>query len=109
MRPVFEALRIEIRALDPCVVEECLKYYIAYKAETNFIDIVPRQKRLRLVLNIAYHELSDHKHLATDISHQSHTGNGDTGLNLTTTEDIPYVMGLIRQAFDKQMGNQADG
>ena len=40
-RGLFEALRKEILALDPCVSEEFLKLYIAYKAETNFVDVVP--------------------------------------------------------------------
>jgi predicted transport protein len=35
-------------ALDPCVSEEFLKLYVAYKAETNFVDVVPQAKRLRL-------------------------------------------------------------
>ena len=37
MRPLFEALRKEVLALDPCVAEEIVKSYIAYKAETNFL------------------------------------------------------------------------
>src|ERR1039458_6542015 len=47
MRPVFDALRKEILALDPAVTEEFLKLYVAYKAETNFVDVVPQAKRLR--------------------------------------------------------------
>lgn len=35
MRPLFEALRVELLALDPNITEEILKLYIAYKAETN--------------------------------------------------------------------------
>jgi hypothetical protein len=31
---VFEAFRKEVLALDPCVGEEFLKLYVAYKAET---------------------------------------------------------------------------
>jgi hypothetical protein len=30
MRPLFEALRKEVLALDPCVTEELLKIYVAY-------------------------------------------------------------------------------
>ena len=48
LREVFEAFRKEVLALDPCVTEEFLKLYVAYKAETNFVDVVPQAKRLRL-------------------------------------------------------------
>ena len=49
-RNLFDELRKAVLALDPCVTEEFLKRYIAYKAETNFIDVVPQAKRLRLSL-----------------------------------------------------------
>ena len=33
--------------------------YVAYKAETNFVDVVPQAKRLRLSLNIDFSEIND--------------------------------------------------
>ena len=32
-------------------------------------------------------------------------GNGDVAVGLGKPEELPYVMGLVRQAFEKQMGN----
>ena len=32
-------------------------------------------------------------------------GNGDVEVGLSNTEDLPYVIGLVRHAFEKQMGN----
>ena len=52
MRDLFELVRKEVRALDPCVSEEFLKLYIAYKAETNFVDIVPQKSGTSLVQSI---------------------------------------------------------
>ena len=37
MRLLFDELRRGVLALDPCVSEEILKLYVAYKAETNFV------------------------------------------------------------------------
>ena len=59
MSAVFEAFRREVLALDPCVTEEFLKLYVAYKAETNFVDVVPQAKRLRLSLNLSFQEVDD--------------------------------------------------
>lgn len=39
---LFDAMRLEVLALDACVREEFHKLYVAYKAETNFVDVVPR-------------------------------------------------------------------
>lgn len=105
MRPLFDALRVEILALDPCVGEEFLKLYVAYKAETNFVDVVPQAKRLRLSLNMEFHELHDPKELAKDVTNLGRWGNGDVEVGLNSSDEIPYVMGLVRQAFEKQMGN----
>jgi predicted transport protein len=98
-------LRKEVLALDPCVGEEVLKLYVAYKAETNFVDVVPQKTRLRLTLNMHFHELHDPRGLAKDVTNLGRWGNGDVQVGLSIPEELPYVMGLVRQAFEKQMGN----
>ena len=51
MLKVFEAFRTEVLALNPCVTEEFLKLYVAYKAETNFVDVIPQMKRLSVLVS----------------------------------------------------------
>jgi predicted transport protein len=104
MHPVFDALRKEICELDPVVSEEFLKLYVAYKAETNFVDVIPQQKRLRLALNIDPHELVDPKEVSRDVTNLGRWGNGNVEVALASLDELSYVMGLIRQAFEKQMG-----
>lgn len=108
MRELFETLRKSILALDPCVNEEFLKLYVAYKAETNFVDVVPQAKRLLLVLNLGIDDIEDPKGLCRDISNIGRWGNGDVEIGLSTIDELPYVMGLIRQSFDRQMGGPQD-
>ena len=104
MRELFEAFRKEVLALDPCVTEEFLKLYVAYKAETNFADVVPQAKRLRISLNVEFHEIEDPKKLCKDVTGLGRWGNGDVEVGLSSLEELPYVMGLVRQSFEKQMG-----
>ena len=106
MRPLFETFRKAVLALDPCVSEEVLKLYVAYKAETNFVDVVPQKSRLRLSLNMHFHELHDPRSLTKDVTNLGRWGNGDVEVGLSTLEDLPYVMGLVRQAFERQMGDR---
>jgi len=108
MKDVFEALRKQILSLDPCVTEEFLKLYVAYKAETNFVDVVPQAKRLRLSLNMTFPEISDPKGICEDVSGLGRWGNGDVAVALTSLDDLPYVMGLVRQSLERQMGNSGD-
>ena len=105
VRALFEELRKEILALDGCVSEEFLKLYVAYKAETNFVDVVPQAKRLRLSLNMPFHEVDDPKGCCVDVSNVGRWGNGDVEVGLSHLDELPYVLGLIRQSLERQMSD----
>ena len=107
LRALFEAFRKEVLALDPCVAEEFLKLYVAYKAETNFVDVVPQAKRLRLSLNMPYGDITDPRGLCKDVTGIGRWGNGDVEVGLKSPNELPYVMGLVRQSFERQMGEGA--
>ena len=108
MRDLFDAFRRQVLALDPVVSEEFLKLYVAYKAETNFVDVVPQAKRLRLSLNMPFPDIDDPKGLCKDVTGLGRWGNGDVEVGLSSFDELPYVLGLVRQSFEKQMGNGAD-
>jgi len=108
-RALFEKFRVEILALDECVSEKFLKLYVAYKAETNFVDIVPQASGLRLSFNVPFHDLDDPKGLCTDVTNLGRWGNGSVEFRLTKEDDLPYAIGLTRQALDKQLGDEEDG
>ncbi len=108
LHPVFEAFRKAVLALDPCVTEEFLKTYVAYKAETNFVDVVPQAKRLRLALNMRFAEINDPKGLCKDVTGIGRWGNGDIDVGLSTLDELPYVIGLVRQSLELQLGNGSE-
>ncbi|PUD73627.1 hypothetical protein C2R72_07415 [Helicobacter pylori] len=104
-RELFDILSKEIKALDERITESFMKAYIAYKFKTNFVDIVVQTKDLKLYLNMKFNELQDEKNLAKDRTNKkNHNGNGDVEVKLETKENIPYCLGLIKQALEKQMG-----
>ena len=105
---MFDVLRRVFLGLDPCVSEEFLKYYVAYKAETNFVDVVPQARRLVLTLNIPQVELSDPREMSRNVAGLGRWGNGDTELALASTDDVPYIMGLVRQSLEREMGNGSE-
>ena len=108
VRELFEAFRKAVLALDPCVTEDFLKLYVAYKAETNFVDVVPQARRLRLSLNMAFSDINDPRGQCRDVTGLGRWGNGDVEVGLESLEELPYVMGLVRQSFEQQMGNGGD-
>lgn len=104
MRDLFEQFRREVKALDPSVSEHFLKLYVAYKAETNFADVVPQAKALRISINIEPFELNDPRGMAVDVTDVGRWGNGNTEVKLSNHTDLSYVIGLVRQALDRQLG-----
>ncbi len=108
IRPLFEAFRKAVVALDPCVSEEFQKWKVAYKAETNFVDVSPQVKRLKLALNMRFTDLNDPKGICKDVSGVGHFGNGDVEVVLSRMEDLPYVIGLVRHSLELQHGNDSD-
>ncbi|GHQ37579.1 DUF262 and DUF1524 domain-containing protein [Helicobacter pylori] len=105
-RELFDILSKEIKALDERITESFNQDYISYKFDKNFVDIVVQTKDLKLYLNMKFNELQDEKNLARDMTNKGHLGNGDIEVKLETKENIPYCLGLIKQALEKQMGGR---
>ncbi|GAA6860198.1 hypothetical protein HpHNI38_11610 [Helicobacter pylori] len=104
-RELFDILSKEIKALDEKILEKFNKMCISYKFDTNFVSIVPlKNGGLNLYLNMPFYELQDEKNLAKKA--KGNHGNGDIEVKLETKENIPYCLGLIKQALEKQMGGR---
>ncbi|WQT05574.1 DUF262 and DUF1524 domain-containing protein [Helicobacter pylori] len=102
-RELFDILSKEIKALDERITEKFNQEYISCMFDKNFVDIVVQTKDLKLYLNMPFNELQDEKNLARDMTNKGHLGNGDIEVKLETKESIPYCLGLIKQALEKQM------
>lgn len=103
MRALFDELRKQLLILDPNITEEFMKLYVAYKAETNVVDIVPQMARLRLSLNMPFPELNDPRGIAKDVTNLGRWGNGDVEIGVGDDDDIPYILSLVRQSLDRQL------
>ncbi|RDY78174.1 hypothetical protein DDP45_03255 [Helicobacter pylori] len=108
-RELFDILRKEIKAFDERITENFMKHYITYKHGTIFVSIVPLKYELNLILNMDFSELQDKiekKLKIRNVSKTGHLGVGDVEVKLETKENIPYCLGLIKQALEKQMGGR---
>jgi uncharacterized protein with ParB-like and HNH nuclease domain/predicted transport protein len=102
-RALFDILREKLLAIDPRAYEEFKKLYVAYKVETNFVDIVPQTKCLRLTLNMPFSEIKDPKGICRDVSGLGRWGNGDVEVYFELLDQLPDVMALVQQAYEYQM------
>nr|WP_187903809.1 DUF262 and DUF1524 domain-containing protein [Helicobacter pylori] len=107
-RELFDILRKEIKAFDERITENFNQQYIAYKFfKINFVDIVVQNKGLKLYLKMEFNELQDEikeKLKIRDVSNIGCPCFGDMEVELETKENIPYCLGLIKWALEKQMG-----
>lgn len=103
MLQLFNLLDKRIHNISSDVKREIKKLYIAYKADTNFVDIVPQKSRLRLSLNMKFSEIDDPKQLCKDVTEKGRWGNGDIEVGLDNENQIDDVMNLIMQSFNSQM------
>ncbi len=102
---LYTAFRNEVLALDPCISEEFLKQYVAYKAETNVVDISPQAKRLKVFVNMPFNSVHDPEGRCRNVAGIGRHGNGEVEAILSRLEDIPYIIGLVRQALERQLGH----
>jgi len=106
MLALYEHLEKRVLNIDPSVRVEFKKLYIAFKSQTNFVDVVPQKSKLRLSLNIDFESIIDPEGICRDISNLGRWGNGDVEVALETSTDMDYVMELIQQAFDIQVESE---
>ena len=69
----------------------------------HFVDGSLRQ--LRLSLNMPFSEINDPRNLCINVAGKGRWGNGEVEVKLRNEDEIPYVLGLIRQSLERQMGN----
>lgn len=101
VQELYEKLKRSILELGDDIKIAPRKLYIAFKRKVNFVDIEFQKSRLKIYINLRKGTLDDPKKLARDIKEVGHWGNGDYLILLSDNQNIPYVLTLIKQAYDK--------
>lgn len=101
-RTLYEVLDRRIQNLSPAVKKEFKKLYVAYKLDTNFVDVVFQKQRLRISVNMKFSEVMDPKGICRDITGLGRWGNGDVELFMEHTSDVDQVMEIIEQSYRLQ-------
>lgn len=100
---LFNSLDKRITNLSPSVKREYKKLYVAYKLDTNFVDIVFQEKRLRVSINMKFADIVDKYGICKDITGIGRWGNGDAELFFEHLDEIEKVMDIITQSFNAHM------
>lgn len=101
-RILFESLDKRIMNLSPAVKKEYKKLYVAYKLDTNFVDIVFQKQRLRISINMKFSEINDPNGICKDITGIGRWGNGNVELFMEHQDELDQIMEIVKQSFDAQ-------
>lgn len=99
---LFEALDKRILNISSDVKKEYTKLYIAYKSETNFVDIVPQKSKFRLSVNMKFDDINDPKGICRDVSDKGRWGNGDVEIFYNSIDQVDDIMDIVYQSYNKQ-------
>lgn len=103
IRSLYLLLEERLLALHPAARRECKKLYVAFKLETNFVDVIPQHSKLVLVFNLRFDQIDDPKGWCRDITDLGRWGNGDVEMSLTEDSQIDYAIVLAEQSLSLQV------
>ena len=96
---LYVKFRDAILNLDSGIEVKPLKFYVAFKKDTNIADIEVLKNSLNIFINSKYGTLDDAKALARDVRLVGHRGNGDYQIQVENDKDLEYIMSLIKQVI----------
>ncbi len=99
MVELYEKFRAAILNLSDGIEIKPQKFYIAFKKDTNIVDIALLKKTLKIWINAKLGDLEDAKNLARNVSDVGHRGNGDYEITVDSDTDLEYIMSLVKQAI----------
>ncbi len=101
MKNLYAELKNKILSIGNSVEVIPKKKYIAFKAERNFIDVLPQKNKIKIWLNLSRGQLNDPNKFTRDVSEVGHWGNGDYEMHLSTSDELSYLFTLIKQSYEK--------
>ncbi|MEK6452076.1 MULTISPECIES: endonuclease NucS domain-containing protein [unclassified Myroides] len=100
VKELYETYKNAILNLSSDIEVEPKKWYIAFKiGKRNIADIELQKSKFKMWVNLRKGQLDDSKLLARDVAGLGHAGNGDYELVISDTENLEYIMSLVKQAL----------
>ena len=95
---LYERFKQAILNLDDQIELTFTKLYAAFKKDKkNIVDIVMQKGTLKLYINAVWGTLEEPKGIFRDVSNVGKYGNGDYEVTLKDTEQLEYILSVIKQ------------
>ena len=94
---IYNELRDYILSLDDNITLKPTKLYIGFnRGRKSVVSIKLQRKSLILWINTNPNELDDPKKIIKDVTKIGHHGNGNSQINISSSENIGYVEDLLK-------------
>ncbi len=100
IKELYEKLKTNILNLGDIEVKP-KKIYIAFTSRINIVDISIQKKSIKIWINLTKGELDDPKKISRDVSNIGHNGNGDYEIQISSDDNLEYILSLIKQSLKK--------
>ena len=97
---LYEEFKNQILSMDDKIEVVPKKKYLAFKASSNIIDVLPQKEKIKFWLNISKGKLNDPNNISRDVSEIGHWGNGDYEFSINSSSDFINLMPLIKQSYE---------
>jgi uncharacterized protein with ParB-like and HNH nuclease domain/predicted transport protein len=105
LKGLFDDLRENILNLDEDVVELPGPNTVTYRVFDFFVEIIPRKKRLTLLLNLDFDDIDDPSRLASDATERAFiihaTEVGGVLFRVSKSEHLGPALHLVKQAYER--------
>jgi predicted transport protein len=101
LQNLFKELKNSILSIATDIEVRPKSKYIAFVRKNNFVEVSFFKSSLKLYLSINNNELNDPRGMARDVSKVGHWGTGNYEIILKDSDNVGYVLSLIRQAYDQ--------
>lgn len=103
-RELFEHLRVKVKDIDSEVIEIAEQKSVSYHGPAFFLEILPRKRKLVLLLDMDFNEIQDPYGIAIDASERQFffyaQYEGGVCVPIRTEDEIDMAIPLIRQAHE---------
>ncbi len=97
---LYEELKTKVLQFGDDIKIVPLKFYIAFKRNTNFIDVEFRKSKILVFMNMKQGTLDDTKKMSRDVTHIGHYGNGQYEFTIQKPVEIDYIVSLARKSYE---------
>jgi predicted transport protein len=100
IKELYSELKSAILSLGKDIEVRPKKKYVSFRRKQAFVGIIFLRSKLKAYLNMELSELKDPMKKARDVKDIGHYSHGNTEVVITEGSEIPYVLSLIKQAYE---------